>query len=205
MPMAEGYYVRGTQQNQMAARKWISGPFDSRMAAEDERTRITDRYPGVYLSVHSRRVKGELPVCVPRPPIDAQEHDLATPEGRKAAAEEIADLGRNLGAVVLVEFWEGAADVTLRWPNLEARLWLEPRADIVVPAVKWYGATWPLRAVPGAWGAPQPFKASSAPASWCELYRALETGACASLDGSAFDFDPTHKAYGIRRHALAAG
>lgn len=195
--MARAPYVYGQQIGWPNGVQWVSGPFDDREAAWREMKRLRPFYPDATLSVRERRGKS-LPTCTPRtgPPGEAKptepapSYDLKKRPERERLAADLQAVAERFGASVVVENWDGEPDVTVATPSLRATIWCVS-VQGEMPIISWYGAAYPLRAVPGAWTADQVNdahrrKASSLPGTWSELFDALEIGVCAAIDGSAF-------------------
>lgn len=201
MVMAVGHYVRGRKHAFPYGERLVSGPLDDSAAAFAEAKRLRDAglYPDAELFPYVHRAK-TLPVVTPRtrPPGDepapVPEYDLRKRPERERAADDLAERARAFGARVEIENWDGEPDVQIFTPSLQANIWLAHLKEAPMPIISWYGAAYPLRAVPGAWtpdhvNDAHRRKASSLPGTWSELFDALEIGICAAIDGSAFDLD----------------
>lgn len=201
MPMAEAWYVQGIKLDFSQATKLVSGPFDGLDDVFKEIERIRAFYPNITLRPKKHRAKS-LPERKPRTHAPGERladmpdpgYNLRKRAERERCADDIASRARALGATVEIENWDGEPDVDIRTPSLRATIWLAWTPAAPMPIISWYGASYPLRGVPGAWRAEQVNsahrrKATSLPATWPELFDALETGICAAVDGTAFDFD----------------
>lgn len=199
MPMAAAWYVRGRKRAFPYGERLVSGPFDDLAAAMAERTRLqsANLYPDAFLETHMHRAK-TLPECKPRTrppgePPDQAEYNLRRRAERERLADDIAKRARALGATVEIENWDGEPDVNIALPSLRATIWCVS-VQGEMPIISWYGAAYPLQALPGAWRDDQvnsahERKATSLPATYAELFEALETGICAAIDGGAFRLD----------------
>ncbi len=197
--MARAYYVHGQKLAFPYGERLVSGPYDDSAAAfaEEKRLREAGLYPDANLTVRVHRAKS-LPVVTPRtrPPGDepaaVPEYDLRKRPERERAADDLADRARAFGARVEIENWDGEPDVQIFTPSLQANIWLAYLKEAPMPIISWYGAAYPLRAVPGAWTDDDGRrKATSLPATWSELFDALEIGICAAIDGNAFQLEET--------------
>lgn len=199
--MGRAWYVHGQKHAFPYGKRLVSGPFDEMNAAYDERARLEQAklYPDARLDVLPHSAK-TLPVVTPRtrPPGDeapaVPDYDLRKRPERERAAADLAERARAFGARVEIENWDGEPDVQIFTPSLQANIWLAHLKEAPMPIISWYGAAYPLRAVPGAWtpdhvNDAHRRKASSLPGTWSELFDALEIGICAAIDGSAFDLD----------------
>lgn len=196
MPVGRAWYVHGQKLAFPYGERWVSGPFDDMRAAFDEARRLRPFYPDATLSARIRSGK-TLPEAKPRTaaPGDKEPEtpqlSVGTAKGRREVAEAIAGLARALGFDATVEDWDGEPDVDIATPSLNATVWVGKTG---LPIISWYGAAFPLRAVPGAWGADDVnaahrAKATSKPADWAELFAMLETGLLAAIDGRAFELE----------------
>lgn len=200
--MGRAWYVRGQKHAFPHGKRLVSGPFDESDQAWTEKRRLEQAglYPDARLDVLPHSAK-TLPVVTPRTsppgaePVPAvPDYDLRKRPERERAADDLAARARAFGARVEIENWDGEPDVQIFLPSLQANIWLAYMREAPMPIISWYGAAYPLRAVPGAWTADQVNdahrrKASSLPGTWSELFDALEIGICAAIDGSAFDLD----------------
>jgi hypothetical protein len=197
MVMARAHYVHGKQRAFPYGERLVSGPFDTSADATTERKRLeaAGLYPDARLTTTTHRAKS-LPVVTPRTrppgaePPAGPTYDLRKRPERERLAAALAERARAFGATVHIENWDGEPDVQIRTPSLQANIWLAYLREAPMPIISWYGAAYPLRAVPGAWtDDDRRRKASSLPATWPELFDMLETGICAAIDGSAFDLE----------------
>lgn len=195
MPVGRAWYVQGKKHAFPYAEAWISGPFEAMADAFAERDRLAPLYPDAALSTRVRSGK-TLPTCTPRTGASsakpAPKFNLARVAERRAAADAIVARVQALGLAARIEDWDGEPDVTCETPNLAAQIWLAHTPLAPMPIISWYGARFPLQAVPGAW--PADFnahrsKATSEPRDWAELFEMLEIGLLAAIDGSAFDLE----------------
>lgn len=194
--MASAWYVHGVKLAWPNGERLVSGPFDESADAwaEEKRLRDAGLYPDATLRVRVHRAKS-LPVCTPRtrPPGDepapVAEYDLKKRPERERLAADLQAVAERFGASVVVENWDGEPDVTVTTPSLRATIWcVSVQGEL--PIISWYGAAYPLRAVPGAWTDDDGRrKATTLPATWSGLFEGLEIGLCAAIDGSAFDLD----------------
>lgn len=197
MVSARAHYVHARRNAFPNAEAWISGPFDTYTECNTETHRLAPFYPECLL--RPRVFHGKtLPACSPRtgPPGAEPAYDLAKRPERERAAADLKARAEAFGATVVVENWDGEPDVQISTPALQANIWLAYLRDAPMPMISWYGANYPLRAVPGAWDAEHVnrfhrSKASSVPATWGELFDALEIGICAAIDGTAFQLEET--------------
>lgn len=200
MPRGSAWYVHGQKLAFPWGERWVSGPFDEADEVWGELRRLRPFYPDANLSVRMRSGK-TLPTATPRtrPPGDdprppAPSFNMARVAERRAAAEAIAGKVRSLGLDAVIEDWDGEPDIDCSTPNLCATIWLGNTPAAPLPIISWYGARFPLRALPGAWGRDDVnwshrAKATSTPATWQELFDMLETGLLAAIDGSAFELE----------------
>lgn len=188
MPVGRAWYVHGRKLAFPYGERWISGPFDDLADAHAEARRLRPLYPDATLDARLRSGK-TLPEVLPRS--DTPAFDLSRVAGRRAAAEAIAERVRALGLDAVVEDWEGEPDVDCHTPNLSCNLWLAHTPAAPMPIISWYGAKFPLQAVPGAWGRDDVnrSKATSLPRDWAELFAMLEIGLLAAVDGTAFELE----------------
>lgn len=197
MPRGSAWYVHGQKLAFPYGERWVSGPFDDSAEAHGEERRLRPFYPDANLSVRQRSGK-TLPEVKPRnaAPGDApvRSFNTARVADRRAAAAAICEHVRSLGLTAVVEDWDGEPDIDCSTPNLCATIWLGNTPAAPLPIISWYGARFPLRAVPGAWGRDDinwahRAKTTSTPATWQELFDMLETGLLAAIDGTAFDLE----------------
>jgi len=191
MPVGRAWYVRGQKLAFPFGERWLSGPFEALADAVAEERRLRPLYPDASLSTRIRTGKS-LPTVTPRK-AGPVEFNLARVAERRAAAEAIVDhvVGR-LGLDARLEDWDGEPDVDCLTPNLSAQIWLAHTPLAPMPIISWYGARFPLRAVPGAWPAEfnaRRSKATSTPRDWGQLFEMLEIGLLAAIDGSAFELE----------------
>lgn len=189
MPVGRAWYVHGRKLAFPYGERWVSGPFDDSAAAHAEARRLRPLYPDATLDARLRSGKTLLEVL---PRSNTPAFDLSRVAGRRAAAEAIAERVRALGLDAVVEDWEGEPDVDCHTPSLSCNLWLAHTPAAPMPIISWYGAKFPLQAVPGAW--PADFnahrsKATSLPRDWAELFAMLEIGLLAAVDGTAFELE----------------
>jgi hypothetical protein len=190
MVAGRAHYVWGKQADFPYGERWISGPFDDPFDASTECERVRPLYPEARLSVRIRTGK-TLPICRPR--VAPLSFDLKRKDGRAdAAAAIVALVEGKLGLRAEVTDWGGEPDVTCTAPNLSCLIGLDYFRYAPLPIISWYGARFPLRGVPGAWGDgdvnwSHRAKATSLPRDWGEMFSMLEIGLLASIDGGAFD------------------
>lgn len=196
MPVGRAWYVEGQKIAFPHGKRLVSGPFEEMADATAERTRLVPYYPDANLSVVPYS-GNTLPERKPRGTAAGArqgQFDLRTVEGRRAAAQAIAEHARGFGAVATVEDWDGEPDVDIRVPSGLATIWLGWTPAAPMPLISWVAdAPWRLHQyVPGAWGmltdfAPAHRKATSQPGDWAELFDMLAAGLCALVDGSALE------------------
>lgn len=195
MTRGRAYYVQAVQHAFPHGVRLESGPFESLRECMAECARLAPLYPDAHLREHVKRAKS-LPTLTPRraglEPLPDTGYDLRKRPERERAAADIAARAEALGATVVIENWDGEPDVDITLPSLRATIWLAHLKAAPMPTISWYGAQYPLRAVPGAWtdadvNSAHGRKATSLPATWPELFDMLEAGICAAIDGSAFD------------------
>lgn len=198
MTTGRGWYVKAFRLDQ--AWRLVSGPFDDHDPVFEEARRIRPLYPDACALDVILHTGKSLPERKPRirPPGDQEEptvpeFDLRNVAGRRAAARALVDHIEALGCRATLEDWDGEPDVTGSAPSLHAQIWLAWTPQAPMPIISWYGSAYSLRdVVPGAWGRGDvnPYhraKTTSLPATWPELFDALEIGLLAAIDGSAFD------------------
>ena len=107
-----GWYVKGRKHAFPHGERLVCGPLDDLDAAQDEMRRLRPLYDDAHLSV--------VPERIPR-----GSFDLATVEGRRAAAEAIRVRCAALGVQAVVDF---------ALPFVRANIWLAP-----MPIISWVG------------------------------------------------------------------
>ena len=186
MPAAIGHYVEAQQVDFPHGKRLVAGPYETNAEAWDTMRALRSGMTGCSLSV--RRVQAKQLPVVKRPAPTV--YDLSRVEGRRAAANALADHVRALGCAVAVEDWDGEPDVDFGHNGLGANIWLGWTPAAPMPIVSWYAQPGRQLAalVPGAWSEPFPHrKATREPRGWADLFDMVTAGLCAAIDGSAFE------------------